>query len=284
MTDPVSTAALALQATKTGEAVGTAAAKPVGELLTRLLGPTVDEMSRDLLEKYKARRVERVVRRAAHKADLSVHGYVAARVVAGAFEAVEWSDDEFLAEYLSGVLASSRSEDGGDDRGIAWIGLIKTMPVAQIHLHLAIYSAARRLVTAKAPEDRDATSNQKMFFSDSELVAELGETVVGLLKEDDGPATDPGGIHAAFHGLQALGLIRNLSHGDGEFLSSSEIHDFGEGGFVFGLTTRGAQLFMAAHGLGHFWAGALYDTSLRFADMHQELGMEPSRGGKFLPM
>jgi hypothetical protein len=121
-----------------------------------------------------------------------------------------------------------------------------------------------------------------MFFSDSELVAELGENVSGLLTEDDGPATDPGGIHAAFHGLQALGLIRNLNHGDGAFLSSSEMHGFNdEGGFVFGLTTRGAQLFMAAHGLGNFWAGALYDTSLNFVDVHQELGLEPSHGGKF---
>lgn len=126
--------------------VGAAAgevAKAGGGVLSRLLGPTADDMGLQLQEWYRQKNVERVVKRAERKANTASDGAIPPRVAAEVFDKAQWADDEFVAEYLSGVLASSRTPDGSDDSGISWTALVGRLSSTQLRLHYVLYSTAR---------------------------------------------------------------------------------------------------------------------------------------------
>jgi hypothetical protein len=57
----------------------------------------------------------------------------------GLFKMRPLRDNEVLVEYLSGVLASSRTSDGQDDSGISWSSLLSTMSSVQIRAHFLLY-------------------------------------------------------------------------------------------------------------------------------------------------
>ena len=115
MVDPIVSAAVGV----VGE-VG----KSANGLVSRWLGPLVDEAGQDLARRYRQRNVERAVQRGEKKTDLNKPGAVPLRVAAEVFEKAQWSEDEFVAEYLSGVLASARDEGEENDTGVSWASLI----------------------------------------------------------------------------------------------------------------------------------------------------------------
>lgn len=112
-----------------------------GGLIRNLFGPVTEQMGDDLLEKYKNRNVQRVVDRSYRKRP-DGEGSIPPRLGANVFDAASYADDEIVVEYLSGVLASSKTPEGKDDAGIAWSALISRLPVAHLRLHFALYSTA----------------------------------------------------------------------------------------------------------------------------------------------
>lgn len=274
------------QVAKAGEAASSEASKTVGELFTRLVGATVDEMGIDMRDRYRQRRMKKLVEKAARKAQMNTHDLIPSRVVAGAFEAIEWSDDEFLAEYLSGVLASSRTHEGQDDRGVTWIALLRSMSSTQIKIHFILYSAARRIILEN-DAGQYAWSQWTFFFPDEHMYGDLGEQFRDSPTEPGGVEIDPSGLYEALYGLVSADLIAELKHGNKEVFDSiswpgldPHRRSFPDGGgFAYELTPRGIQLFLHAHGQGQHWVSALASPQVNLDGLHNELKLPPSTTG-----
>lgn len=130
------------------------AAKALGDdepgklrLWSRLLGPMLDAYGSHFGDKAAARlsakraqNVARILDKAAAKAgDLSLPGAVHDRVTNAILQDGSYCDDELMAEYLGGLLASGRTPSGKDDRAIAWISLVSDMSALQIRAHFLLY-------------------------------------------------------------------------------------------------------------------------------------------------
>jgi hypothetical protein len=63
----------------------------------------------------------------------------------GILEESPFCDDELTAEYFGGVLASSRTENGRDDRGASFLSLIGRLSSYQIRSHFFFYRIIREL-------------------------------------------------------------------------------------------------------------------------------------------
>ncbi len=113
------------------------------EILTKMLGPTADYLGgelKNLVEKCNIN-LDKVFIKAKEKlgSRLNEPGQVNARVLKNVIEEGMFCEDEIVAEYLGGVLASSRSADGRDDRGIKLISYIKNLSSYQLRLHFLCY-------------------------------------------------------------------------------------------------------------------------------------------------
>jgi hypothetical protein len=232
-----------------------------GGLLTRLLGPLADQVGLELVEKHKQKNVQRVVELAAKKVRLADSASVPPRLAASVFDAAAFSDNEFVAEYLSGVLASARTPEGDDDRGVSWTALVSRLSSAQLAVHYAIYVAFRKLVVGREA----VTINdwlKPIFMPYDELLAfVLGGREDGLLD--------------ALYGLNSEGLTERMAHGGADFLASAiQPHrEFPSAGFYVTPTVRGISLFLEAHGYGGEWATAIGDVSKEFKVASEMTGL-----------
>lgn len=112
----------------------------------RLLGPTLDAIGQDIADRYsesRQRNFVRIARNAEAKAGdaLDQPGSVNPRIAEVILEDGSWCDGPVMAEYFGGILANSRSPDGGDDRGLSWAGLVSRLCTSDIHLHYLFYDA-----------------------------------------------------------------------------------------------------------------------------------------------
>ncbi|PPF88642.1 hypothetical protein C5C03_06485 [Clavibacter michiganensis] len=238
-------------------------------MLSRLLGPTFDVMGGQMEQWYLRKNVERVAKRAAKKADTDADGSIPPRVAAEVFEKAQWADDDFLAEYLSGVLATARTPDGDDDRGVSWTALVGRMSADQLRLHYVLYRAIRSL---RVKQEWDSVSTA---LEDPVVVTYFDLTVVmGIPWTNEGMAR----LLEALYGLRAEDLVGDdLTHGSAEYVQRTRFGGYTfppeGGGYILARgTTRGAGLFLQAHGLGKLWARAMFDPDV-------ELDVEWPDGG-----
>jgi hypothetical protein len=141
MPEPVTTAAAAAAKALTGND------KTPG-LVKRLLGPLADEWGNQLADwaKFRRENVQQVLDAAERKLGDRVEedAEVSPRIVSRVFEEGSYSNDRIMGEYLGGVLASSRTSDGRDDRGIRFLNLITDMSSYDLRTHFVLYQAARQ--------------------------------------------------------------------------------------------------------------------------------------------
>lgn len=250
MVDPI--AAIAASASKSVDETAAEAAKTGGKLLLNLLGPVTEEMGKDLLVRYKNKNVRRVVELADVKRR-GREGSIPPRVAGTVFEAASFADDEFVAEYLSGVLASSISEDGTDDRGVTWTSLVARMSSDQLKVHFSTYAAYRRLMKGTNETDFVDHQNDDLLIGWDDLEAATGLSGNRLVE--------------AWHGLINEDLVSHQMHGEAEFLARN-IHprkvlpaEF-PGGAVFHATPRGIALFMQGNGIANAWIDVIAQVDL----------------------
>ena len=150
MTDPISVIASVAGISKATDAAAAEAAKTAGALWLKVLGPPAEAIGqhfRARIEQWSDDTLaRRVLERAAKKINPDEPGTVPPRVAADIFDKAQWAEDEFVAEYLSGVLASSRTPGGTDDRGVSWTALVGRLSASQLRLHYLLYSTARHLL------------------------------------------------------------------------------------------------------------------------------------------
>ncbi|WP_126963219.1 hypothetical protein [Microbacterium oleivorans] len=227
---------------------GIASAPLVLETTKRLLGPTLDLLGDGIKNGLANRKsnISKVAARADAKADTSEPGAIPPRVAAEVFDKAQWADDEFVTEYLSGMLASARTPAGTDDSAVSWTALVGRMSADQLRLHYALYTALRAKVAGKKFDNISEWESKEVFvgYSDLRLIA-LGwdqEFFVERLVE-------------AAVGLAREGLITQLGHGSSDFLArvwsptrKKALPDGQFGFLVFTPTSAGSVLFLRAHG------------------------------------
>lgn len=175
-----------------------AVAVPGEWAIKKVLGPVLDEIGGDLQTLYKAGR-EKIVSATLRKINPDDGNRANLRVARDVFWNGSFTDEAICAEYFGGILASSRSADGKDDRGVYYADIIKSLSSQQLLLHYIIYFSLNKL-WLDMPADKERPNvgvvtelqNYGMWFATRELVT-LGINVdndlvalasKGLIKDD----------------------------------------------------------------------------------------------------
>ena len=236
--------------TEVATAVATAiAAKP---LLEKLLGPSfayVGKAMADLLERYGNIHVYDVFRRAALRLDaqLPPAHHVNARVLHGVIENAAFASDSIVREYLAGLLATSVSEGGEDDRAVTLLAIIRNMSSRQIRLHHLAYSLVRGVYASEDIPTDQSLSNATIFIPSS------------VLKSETGITTDLD-RRAAVFGLEHQRLVGGVA--DPSAYAFMPRLDIGEVGVLLSASYAGAELFLWVHGAPNADAFAIFDPNL----------------------
>jgi len=159
MVDPVSTG--------TGLAV-LGAAYGGAQLVEKLLGPTAGYIGEGL-QRWTQKRVENVGRifQKAHEKlgdKIKEPGTVPPRVLKEVLDDGSYCDDELVAEYYGGVLASSRTKNDRDDRGSTYLRLTAQLSTYQIRFHYALYYWWRKIFLGTGLRPTVKTDLQKMVI------------------------------------------------------------------------------------------------------------------------
>ncbi len=225
-------------------------------LTLKLLGPTADYIgdgARTWTESRVAN-VQAILRKAESKVtetQLSNHGAVAPRVLRGIVDDGSFFEDELSQDYLGGLLASSHSDQGRDDRAATYIDLLARLSTYQIRTHYVLYRAAQRLCATYPSVDLSSVAGRNEIGG---LFVRFPPYLRALELSDDELGIVGALVNHAFVGLHREGLIatewrlatdpedlRRMMGGDTRFP--------GGGGIVFGLSMFGIELYSAAHGL-----------------------------------
>lgn len=246
-----------------GAAVGESVSRDAEGVLTKLLGPTAEVMG-DQIKGWYVRRfnVGRVVDRASSRANTDDEGAIPPRVVDEVLSKAQWAENEFLAEYLSGVLASGRTSDGEDDSSIPWSSLVGRMSSDQLALHWVVYSGFQGVIEDVESVDFWAHARSQLAVDVVHLLSVLGWPI------------GQGGInrlYEAAYALQREGLLTQISHGQGKYLRDEVTwtrgRDFLEGMpyITFAPTQHGVGLFLRAIGFAHEWFDEIFSGKARMA-------------------
>ena len=124
--------------------VGAIAAYLGKDGVARILGPTADYLGGELKE-FTRKRIENVGKifsNAERKlgGKLDKPGRVPPKVLKKVINEGSYSEDKIAIEYFGGVLASSRTDIGRDDRGSRLAQITDNLSVYQIRSHYLIYS------------------------------------------------------------------------------------------------------------------------------------------------
>lgn len=215
------------------------------DLLNRFLGPTADYLgnqTKDLVEKS-VNNVNRVFRRAIEKtgAGISHSGQVNPRVFKEVCAEAPFLEDEFVAEYFGGVLASARTVDGKDDSAIPHIHLVKSLSSLQIRLHFTIYASLSNLLHVRQP-------NEKW----SDHVVSLASVGLSHAVSDKNTTVSPSEILFALRGLidsKLLSSVIAFDFDDVQFFEGFDRDSHKPNTIAVMPTEKGASLFLRALGL-----------------------------------
>ncbi|MBA2736241.1 MAG: hypothetical protein H0U50_05555 [Pyrinomonadaceae bacterium] len=210
--------------------------------IEKVLGPTLDDFGEDL-KRWTVRRkgnLARILENAWKKlgSKTETYGQVNSRVLKGILSEGTFYDDQLMAEYFGGVLASSRSEVSRDDRGASFVALIGRLTTYQIRAHYIFYNTVKTLfdgrtdvsvISAKYRNKLETfisndSFNFAMEFSEKENVSVILPSVMsGLARE-------------------------NLIERDFEVMGGEKTTRCGGNGIVFCPTDLGTELFLWVHG------------------------------------
>jgi hypothetical protein len=209
----------------------------------QVLGPAAYELGQALgrATEFRLRNVGRITDKAEAKLGSKVDdpGEVPPRVAAKVLDDGSWCDDGVMQEYLAGVLASSRNDTGGDDRGTYWADLVSRLAGDYVRMHYLLYRALRDhgagvpgpgLSTIAGHEARS------IYLPMTGLGASLSRSAAEAQMVANG----------AMHVLSREGLIAPTGWGVGEHVME-HMADVTEPGVQAVPTHAGIELFLWAH-------------------------------------
>ncbi|WP_146797190.1 hypothetical protein [Agrococcus baldri] len=263
MTDPLNVVASLASLGKASDPVAEEAAKAAASLWEKVLGPPSEALGSHLKKRVELwsedALARRVLERAAQKADTSQPGSVPPRVAAGLFEQAQWADNEFVAEYLSGVLATARTTEGVDDRAVSWTAMVSRLSSDALRLHYVVYTALRKKLMGQDADVISHWTTKQLVFTYLDLVprVDFGDADVWT-----------GRLIAAAYTLEREGLLTAMTHGGADHLTGLPYRNYQlpvPGDMLITATTvEGCRLYLQAHGLGDRWASAIGDADTAF--------------------
>jgi len=214
------------------------------QLLVKLLGPSVDYVggeARNLLEKCNVNLGD-IFKKSITKIGNRIDNgdSVCARVLMHVLQDGRFCEDDLMKEYYAGILASSRSPEGLDDRGVNLLAMIRGLSACQVRFHFLAYLLVNRHFKGKNLNlgKSDDCTRARIFIPMSvyqkamSSTTEQADQVIG---------------HILF-GLAKEGLIgQEFKSGHSKDLDSS-LHEVAGEGIVFGPSLPGAELFMWSTG------------------------------------
>lgn len=218
-------------------------------LLRRLFGPACDEIGQSLAQTISGRRqanVERILENADTKGRTDA-GPASMRMAGLLIGDASFCEDTVMAEYVGGVLASSREHGETDDRAVRWGAMVTSMAAYDVRMHYVLYAAAHRAVVA-AGED--------LPWANRPLVGNRGLVCVPWHEFGEAMALDEADdwlnvIHESLWTLDQRGLIDNMAIADADGLRRYGREIQGRSAVMFVPTVAGIRLFLYAHGMGH---------------------------------
>ncbi len=119
----------------------------------KLFGPTLEHYGHQLAELAAKRKenFDRVVENAGTKLgdDLEEFGIVPPRMLNELYQNASFEENVLSVEYYGGLLASSRTPDGKDDRAVILAKKVASLTVFQIRAHYIIYRSIHELFVSK---------------------------------------------------------------------------------------------------------------------------------------
>ena len=129
--------------------LGVVAAYLAKDGIGKLLGPTADYLGEGLrdLTRRRVESIGRILSKASTKlgSQLDEPGQVPPRVLKTVLNEGSYCEDPVALEYFGGVLASSRTERGRDDRGARVAKVVDNLSTYQLRTHYLIYSSIANL-------------------------------------------------------------------------------------------------------------------------------------------
>lgn len=216
------------------------------DLLNKLLGPSAEYVGgevKGLVQKCNVN-LDRIFVKAKDKlgSRLDAAGGVNPRILKHVIDEGRFCEDELTAEYYGGVLASSKSENGRDDRGVTLLATIKSLSVYQLRFHYVFYRLVNNLfkVAPANLADVNDCENLKLFIP-------LRVYEVAM---DFQPCENSSAIlaHIMF-GLRRHDLIReSFAFGSSSHLQK-DVHEVDTSGILVAPSLLGAELFLWALGI-----------------------------------
>ncbi|HEY9471094.1 MAG TPA: hypothetical protein VIQ76_15925 [Propionibacteriaceae bacterium] len=232
------------------------------KVIEKILGPTAEYVGVGLKDwtERSVNNVGRVFEKAQEKLGSRIDqpGSVPPKVLKKVLEEASFSEDELSAEYYGGVLASSRSEVGRDDRGAALIALIGRLTSYQIRSHFFFYSLLRVVF-----EGLDANLGDSVGRSQCRLFIPFPSYHVALdFSEGENPVVIL--THVMF-GLSRENLIEtDFRFGDVDSLRRV-YEKADQAGIIFTPSVLGVELFLWAHGRGDLPINSVLDPSIHLS-------------------
>lgn len=227
--------------------LGAVAAYLTKDGVAKLLGPTAEYLGDGLRDftKRRAANVARIFQKASDKLgeQIEIPGEVPPRVLKVVIDEGSFCDDELAADYFGGVLASSRTEQGRDDRGARIAKILDGLSTYQIRSYYLIYASIRSLFEAKGlPFNMEGRPKMQIFLPYSGFIPsmELSESELQQFAQL---------LNHIFFGLAADNLIEPTFWQYGPKEKMVEICKAAQdGGIVCQPSAVGAELFLWAFG------------------------------------
>ncbi|WP_018294693.1 hypothetical protein [Mariprofundus ferrooxydans] len=216
--------------------------------LQKLLGPTADYLGGELQEFTKKRieNVGKIFSNAEQKLGENINspGQVPPKVLKTIVNEGSYCEDSVAVDYFGGILASSRTELGRDDRGARIAKILDGMSTYQIRSHYIIYSLIKKKFTGSGykynMEDRP---KMQLFIPMNVYIASM--------QFDEKEIQQFGAIlnHALF-GLSNDDLIENFQYGPKDHMQKS-FPDATSDGILVSPSAFGAELYLWGYGEGN---------------------------------
>jgi hypothetical protein len=232
------------------------------EAVEKILGPTAEYLGdqvKGLVEKSNVN-VMRIFGKAKVRLGdrIDQPGQVHPRVLRGIVSEGAFIEDELAAAYFGGILAASRSEDAGDDRGVSFLALVQNLSIYQIRTHYLYYRSLRARFLGSdlhigLPDDR----KHLCLFIPMDVVREEVQVPEAQL---------PAIIDHTVVGLGRLDLIgRDYVFGKHLYVKGRWPNASGPG-VIAHPTPFGAELYLWAHGHRDVSPARFFDASLDVGD------------------
>jgi len=226
-----------------------------GTLALKLLGPSADYLGQELQSWTEKRltNLRRIFENAESKlGDRIINkGTVHPKVLKEILEDGSFADDELATEYFGGVLASSRTPNLRDDRGVGFAKLVDGMTSYQTRSHFFFYSAIRTAYLGAGSKIRE----QELFIPD-----EAYKSALDFSADEDFDELE----QHSLAGLKSLALISLFSVSGSKARLKELGYNVPGSGLLIGPSNRGIELFLWAHGLGQLGIEALLDPATEF--------------------